>query len=88
MNRVATACYARRAQNLLLNIWCQHEQIHDLGDSGAGDIAQFFPFGVVGHLGVADQVTKPEDKLHCTKCTVTRIPGSLRVLASSAQEAR
>lgn len=82
MNRVVTACYAREVQNLLLNIWGQHEQIHDLGDTGTRDVAQFFPFGVVGHLGVANQVTKPEDKLQRTKCTVTRIPGSLRVLAS------
>jgi hypothetical protein len=40
VNPIATLLDSRQKQDLLLNVWGQMTQIHDLGNAGAADLAK------------------------------------------------
>jgi len=64
MDRVAAAFDSRQKENRLLDVWGKHQQVHDLGDAGAGDVGQPSEFGVVGHIAGSDQLVEADRQRH------------------------
>ena len=63
-NHVAAALPAREEQKLLLNVWSEIQQGHDLRHPGSRDVAELGEFGLVGDDAVADQLITADCQGH------------------------
>jgi len=63
-DRVAAMLSQRQEEDGLLDIGREAEQVHDLGDAGAGDVAQPGDLGIVVDLAALQEIVRPDGQGH------------------------
>lgn len=59
---VATAFSARQEEDFFLDVRGEIEEVHDLSNAGAGDVAEAGDVGVVGYCAFSAKSVEPDGK--------------------------
>jgi len=54
----------RKAEDVLLNVWGQVEQVHDLRHAGLGDMGEAGQLGLIGDFAVAQELIEADGQGH------------------------
>lgn len=64
MGRIAPGRHSRQEQDLLLDVRCQLQEVHDLSHPRPGDVTEAGQIGLVGDGSRSDQVVEPDIQGH------------------------